>query len=106
MKKITAVIQPAKFQQVCAGLEALGYPGMTVTKVTGHGRQRGVVKQWLGKQFRQNYLPKIRLDMVVADRDLKKTLECIIQGADTAAPGAGKIFVSKINEAIRIRTRE
>lgn len=106
MKKIEAVIQPEKFKPVCLSLEKLNYPGMMITKVSGHGRQKGVIKQWLGKQFRYNFLPKLKLELVVPDKALEATVQCILEAADTGHVGAGKIFITEVEDAIRISTRE
>lgn len=106
MKKIEAIIRPEKVTAVRQALEKVGFPGLNVTEVEGHGKQKGVVQQWRGEKYRVELLPKMRLEIVVSDRDVKKILQAIQEVSKTGAVGDGKIFVSTIEEVIRIRTGE
>jgi nitrogen regulatory protein P-II 1 len=104
MKKIEAIIRVEKFKEVKDALEELGYPGMTKTLVEGHGKQKGVRQQFRGTTFKVELIPKIKLELVVFDEDVSRTLEAIIRGARTGMVGDGKIFVLPVESAIRIRT--
>ncbi len=106
MKKIEAIIRPEKVDEVRKALEKVGFPGVNISEVEGHGKQKGVVQQWRGEQYRVELLPKVRLEVVVSDRDVKKILQAIQETAKTGAVGDGKIFVSTVEEVIRIRTSE
>jgi nitrogen regulatory protein P-II 1 len=104
MKKIEAIIRVEKFKEVKDALEELGYPGMTKTLVEGHGKQKGIRQQFRGTTFKVELIPKIKLELVVFDEDVSRTLEAIIRGARTGMVGDGKIFVLPVESAIRIRT--
>lgn len=106
MKRIEAIIRPDRLTSVKAALEELGYSGMTVAEVKGHGIQRGVVEQWRGRQYRVEFLPKLWLLMVVDDEDAEKVIAAILENAATGTVGDGKIFVSAVEDAIRVRTGE
>jgi len=106
MKKIEAIIRPERLTAVKAALEELGYPGMTVSEVKGHGVQRGVVEQWRGRQYRVEFLPKVWLVVVVDDDHAEKVVSSICENAATGQVGDGKIFVSTVDDVIRVRTRE
>ena len=106
MKRIEAIIRPDKVTAVRQALEKVGFPGLNVSEVEGHGKQKGVVQQWRGDQYRVELLPKMRLEIVVSDRDVPKILRAIQDTAKTGAVGDGKIFVSPVEEVIRIRTGE
>ena len=106
MQRIEAVIRPEKILDVKAALEGLGYGGMTVTEVKGHGNQRGVIEKWKGEEFWIEFLPKIWFLVVVDDKDAEAVIDAICDAAFTGEPGDGKIFVSDIREAVRVRTRE
>jgi len=106
MKKIEAIIRPEKSQDVVAALETAGYPGITVTEVKGHGKQRGVTEQWRGQTYQVSFLPKIKLEIVVKEADLQKILKALTATAKTGAVGDGKIFVSDVSDVVRIRTEE
>ena len=106
MKRIEAIIRPEKILDVKAALERLGYGGMTVTEVKRHGTQRGVLEQWQGKEFWIEFLPKIWFLMVVDDKDADAVIEAICEKAVTGEAGDGKIFVSNVEDAVRVRTRE
>ena len=106
MKKIEAIIRPEKVEAVRKALDKSGYPGITITEVEGHGKQKGVVQQWRGEKYRIELLPKSKIEIVVTDKDVDRILESILQVARTGSVGDGKIFVSDIREAVRIRTGE
>ncbi|MCF6149328.1 MAG: P-II family nitrogen regulator [Candidatus Kuenenia sp.] len=106
MKKIEAIIRPERLSIVKDSLEELGYPGMTVTDVKGHGAQRGITEQWRGRTYRVDLLAKVKIEIVVADQDLDKIIDCIKKEAQTGSIGDGKIFVSTIDDIHRIRTGE
>jgi len=106
MKKIEAVIKPFKLDEVKDALNALGVQGMTVTEVKGFGRQKGHVELYRGAEYDVAFIPKIKIDIVVADSLADKVVATILEKAKTGKIGDGKIFVSKIEEIIRIRTGE
>ena len=106
MKKIEAVIRPEKLDVVKKALEELGYPGMTLTDVRGHGRQKGLVQRWRGQEYKVEFLPKLKLQIVVADDDMEKIADAISENARTGEIGDGKIFITHVEGAIRIRTGE
>jgi nitrogen regulatory protein P-II 1 len=106
MKKIEAIIRPEKVDEVRKAIEAVGYPGITMTEAEGHGKQKGVVQQWRGETYRVEFLPKVKLELVVGDADVEKIVQAIIKSAKTGSVGDGKIFVSDIKDAIKIRTGE
>ncbi|MGK2964884.1 MAG: P-II family nitrogen regulator [Tepidiformaceae bacterium] len=106
MKRIEAIIRPERLAYVKAALEELGYPGITITEVKGHGKQRGITEQWRGRQFRVEFLPKVSLVVVVDDDVTEKIVDAICENAATGQVGDGKIFVSTVDDVIRVRTRE
>ena len=108
MKKIEAVIRPEKMDDIRAALEKAGYPGVTVTEVEGHGKQKGVTQQWRGESYTVNLLPKVKLEIVVHDSDAEKIVQAIAGTAKTngGTVGDGKIFVTAVQDVIRIRTGE
>ena len=106
MQKIEAIIRPEKLQTVKAALDELNHGGMTLTEVRGHGVQRGITEQWRGRSFAVDYLTKVKIEMVVKDEDLDLILDRIIEAARTGEVGDGKIFISPISRAVRIRTGE
>jgi nitrogen regulatory protein PII len=106
MKKIEAVIKPFKLEEVKAALTALGIQGMTVVEVKGFGRQKGHTEIYRGSEYVVDFLPKVKIELVVADAQANPVLEAIVKSAKTGKIGDGKIFVSSIEKAIRIRTGE
>ena len=106
MKMIVAIIRPERLVEVRAALEEMGYPGMTVTEVKGHGKQKGVIRQWRGKEYRVDFLPKLKLEIVVLDEDLGRTMSAITRNARTGEIGDGKIFILPVENAFRVRTGE
>lgn len=107
MKKIEAIIRPEKLPIVKAALEETGYPGMTITEVRGHGVQKGIKQQWRGREFIVEFLPKVKIEVVVTtDTDVDRILTLIHDNAATGEIGDGKVFVTEIAEAMRVRTGE
>lgn len=106
MKKIEAIIRHFKLDDVKRALSELGVKGMTVTEVRGFGRQKGHTEVYRGTEYSVDFVPKIKLELVVADKDLQTVVETVIRAAQTGQVGDGKIFVSELADAIRIRTGE
>ena len=106
MKKIEAIIKPFKLEDVQEVLSELDISGMTVTEVKGYGRQQGHSELYRGAEYIVDFLPKIKIEIVVKDEDLDVVIKSIIKTAKTGKIGDGKIFVSPIEKAIRIRTNE
>ena len=103
MKKIEAVIQASRLDQVKATLHEAGIEGMTVTEVRGHGRQKGHTEIYRGREYSVDLLPKLKIEMVLADDRVEAAIEAVIAGARTGRIGDGKIFVFPVDDAIRIR---
>ena len=106
MKKIEAVIKPFKLEDVQDALAEAGVTGMTVSDVKGYGRQQGHSELYRGAEYVVDFLPKIKLELIVADEDVDSTIAVIIEAAKTGKIGDGKIFVSPIEKIVRIRTGE
>ena len=106
MMKIEAIIQPSRFESVKDALLEIGVEGMTVIEVRGHGRQKGHTEVYRGREYTVDLLPKIKLEMVVPDELVEKAVQAILSSARSGKIGDGKIFISKIDEAIRIRNDE
>ena len=103
MKKIEAIIQPFKLEEVKEALKAIGIDGMTITDVRGHGRQKGHKETYRGQEYNVDLLPKVKVELVVADGRLNEVTGAIATAARTGKIGDGKIFVYEVAEAIRIR---
>ncbi|KUK14489.1 MAG: P-II family nitrogen regulator [Synergistetes bacterium] len=107
MKKVEAIIRPEKFEEVKEALKSIkGCSGMSVTRVEGHGRQKGLVEQFRGREFKVEFLPKVKIELVCSDEDLKDVVDSILKSAYTGEIGDGKIFISEILDVVRIRTGE
>ena len=106
MKKIEAIIKPFRLEDVKAALQSAGLVGMTVSEVKGFGRQRGHTEIYRGSEYTVDFLPKLKIELVVADAMVQSAVDAILQGAKTGKIGDGKIFVSTVEEVIRIRTGE
>jgi len=104
MKMIEAIIKPEKLDAVLAALTEIGYPGLTITDVCGHGKQKGVTHQWRGNEYTITFIPKIKVEVVVLDEDLTRTLDVFIRKCRTGTIGDGKLFVLDVQEAVRVRT--
>jgi len=106
MKKIEAIIRHFKLEEVKDALTAVGVQGMTVTEIRGFGRQKGHKEQYRGAEYTVDFLPKVKIEIVVPDSGLQTTIDAIVKTARTGQIGDGKIFVSNLEETIRIRTGE
>ena len=106
MMKIEAIIQPSRFASVKDALHETGIEGMTVTEVRGHGRQKGHTEMYRGREYTVDLLPKMKLEMVLPDKLVNQVLATILKTAKTGKIGDGKIFLSRVDEAIRIRNEE
>ncbi len=106
MQRVEAIIRPERLEPVKLALEAIGFNGLNVTHVTGRGVQRGVIHGARGEEMRIDMLPKIRVEVVVKDSDVDKVIDAVIAAARTGSIGDGKIFVSAVTQAIRVRTGE
>ena len=106
MKKIEAIIKPFKLDEVKEALQELGVQGMTVIEAKGYGRQKGHTELYRGAEYVVDFLPKIKIEVVVSDDQLEAALEAIVSAARTGRIGDGKIFVSEITDVLRIRTGE
>ena len=106
MKKIEAIIKPFKLEEVKDALGEVGIEGMTVTEVKGFGRQKGHTEIYRGSEYTVDFLPKIKLELVIADHRLEEAVNAIVKSAKTGKIGDGKVFVSTIDQAVRIRTEE
>ena len=106
MKKVEAIIKPFKLEEVKEALATVGVQGLTVSEVKGFGRQKGHKELYRGAEYVVEFLPKVKLEIVVTDENLKAVVDAVVKAASTGRIGDGKIFVSPIDDAIRIRTGE
>lgn len=106
MKKIEAIIRPEKLNQLREAMDEGGFPGMSATEIKGRGRQKGIALQWRAGDYRVEFLPKVKLEVVVEDGDAETLIDLICETAYTGGAGDGKIFVYPVNDVIRVRTRE
>jgi nitrogen regulatory protein P-II 1 len=106
MKRIEAVIRPEKLELLRVRLEEVGYPGIMVTDLKGHGKQRGVSHQWRGTEYKEYFIPKVRIELVVKDSQVKGLVDAIIEVCRSKSVGDGKIFITSVEDSIRIRTGE
>ena len=106
MTKLEAIILPSKFEAVKDGLSEIGVDGMTVTDVRGHGRQKGHTEVYRGREYTVDLVPKVKIEMVLPDDLVEKAINAILSTAKTGKIGDGKIFLTRIDEAIRIRNDE
>jgi len=106
MKKVEAIIKPFKLDDVRAALTEVGVSGLTVSEVRGYGRQKGHKETYRGAEYNIDFLPKVKIDIVVSDDLLNRCIEAIMETAATGKIGDGKIFVFNVEQAIRIRTGE
>jgi nitrogen regulatory protein P-II 1 len=106
MKKIEAIIRPSKVADVCEALDRVGHPGMMITEIEGHGAQKGMKKVLRGKEYGIDFVTKIKIDIVAKDADVDRIVSAIREAAVTGEVGDGKIFISTIDSAVRIRTYE
>ena len=106
MKKIEAIIKPFKLDEVREALSAIGIMGLTATEVKGFGRQKGHTELYRGAEYVVDFLPKVKLDLIISDDMVEKAIDVIVSTAHTGKIGDGKIFVMDVNQVIRIRTGE
>ena len=106
MTKLEAIIQPSRFESVKEALREIGVEGMTVSEVRGHGRQKGHTEVYRGREYTVDLLPKIKIEMVLPESRVDAAVQTIVKAAKTGKIGDGKIFLSKVDEAIRIRNEE
>ena len=106
MKKIEVVVRVEKLDEIRMGLEKAGFIGTTVTEVKGRGAQKGVMLEWRAGGYRVEFLPKVKIDLVVKDADVDKAVDAIVKSARTGEIGDGKIFVTNVERVVRIRTGE
>ncbi len=106
MKKIEAVVRPESLGIVKTALEENGFSGMTITRVEGRGRQKGLVQKYKGKEFRVDFLSKVKIEVYVDDKDVAKAVDAIQEAAITGQVGDGKIVILPLEDVIRIRTKE
>jgi nitrogen regulatory protein PII len=106
MKLVIAIIKPFKLEEVKTALSEIGVEGMTVTEVKGFGRQKGHTEIYRGSEYTVDFLPKVKLEIVVADAVTGKVVDTIVKAAKTGKIGDGKVFVTPVEEAVRIRTDE
>jgi nitrogen regulatory protein P-II 1 len=106
MKKIEAIIRPEKVDEVRRALQTAGLNGIMLSEIEGHGKQKGIVQQWRGEKYKVDLVPKIKMEIVVADSEVERIVKAIADNAKTGEVGDGKIFISNVENAIRIRTGE
>ncbi|OLC85164.1 MAG: transcriptional regulator [Acidobacteria bacterium 13_1_40CM_2_60_7] len=106
MMKLEAIIQPSRFESVKDALREIGVEGMTVIEVRGHGRQKGHTEVYRGREYTVDLLPKIKIEMILPDKIVQSVVDTILRTAKTGKIGDGKIFLSRIDDAIRIRNDE
>lgn len=106
MKKIEAIIRPHKLDEVREALQEAGFRGLTVTEVKGYGRQMGHSEIYRGSEYTINFLPKTKIEIVCADKDTEKAITIVLKKARTGEIGDGKVFISTVEEVIRVRTEE
>jgi nitrogen regulatory protein P-II 1 len=106
MKKIDAIVKPFKLDEVREALSEIGVSGLTVTEVKGFGRQKGHTELYRGAEYVVDFLPKVKIEIVVADNMLEQAIEAIVKAARTGKIGDGKIFVTSVEQVVRIRTGE
>ena len=106
MKKIEAIIKPFKLDEVREALSEIGVTGLTVTEVKGFGRQKGHTELYRGAEYVVDFLPKVKVELIIADGDVDRVIEAIVKAARTGKIGDGKIFVTVVEQVVRIRTGE
>jgi nitrogen regulatory protein P-II 1 len=106
MKRIEAIIRPGKVSDVCAALDKVGHPGVMISEIKGHGRQKGIVTKYRGVSYKVSLVNKARVEVIVQDEDVDRIVSALREAALTGEVGDGKIFVHEMTTAIRIRTNE
>ncbi|MGE5559197.1 MAG: P-II family nitrogen regulator [Bacillota bacterium] len=106
MKNVTAIIRPEKLEDIRRALNQVGYSGLMISEIEGHGKQKGLVQQWRGEKYKVDLISKIKLEVVVQDAEVDIIKKTIIENARTGEIGDGKIFVTNVDDVVRIRTGE
>jgi nitrogen regulatory protein P-II 1 len=106
MKLVTAIVKPFTLEDIKAALEQIGVLGMTVSEVQGYGRQRGHTEVYRGAEYSVDFVPKIRVDVVVDEEQVEKTIDTVVQAARTGKIGDGKVWVTPVETVVRVRTGE
>jgi len=106
MKKIEAIVRPARVGEVYAALEKVGCPGLMFSEIEGQGKQKGVVQEFRGKEYRTELLTKAKIEIIADDQDVDKIVQAIVNSAATGKEGDGRIFIYNVEETVRIRTGE
>ena len=106
MVKIEAIVRPEKVEDIVEKLDAIGHSGITKSEVEGHGKQKGIVEQFRGKEYRLSFIPKVKIEIVTKDEMAEGVIDAIVSVAGTGNVGDGKIFISEIKDVIRVRTKE
>ncbi len=106
MKKIEAIIRPERLHLARIALDKNGFSGMTATEVKGRGRQKGIALQWRAGDYKVEFMPKVKLELVIQDSDVEKVIALICEAAGTGEAGDGKIFIYPVEEVVRVRTKE
>ena len=106
MKKIEAIVRPEKLDEVISALEGVGYSGVMITEIRGHGKQKGIVQKWRGEEYHVPFLAKVKVEIVAKNKDVEKIKNAVIEAARTGEIGDGKIFISSVEDAVKIRTGE
>lgn len=106
MKKIEVIIRPEKLESVRRALGQVGCAGLMISEIEGHGKQKGIVQQWRGEKYKVELMPKVKIEIIAKDQDIEKITKVILDNAKTGEIGDGKIFISPIENVIRIRTGE
>jgi nitrogen regulatory protein P-II 1 len=106
MKLITAIVKPAKVDDIKVALQAIGIAGMTVSETRGFGRQKGHTEIYRGAEYTVDFIPKVRIEVLVDDKDLQSIVDTIVTAANTGSIGDGKLWVTSVDQVIRIRTGE
>ena len=106
MKKIEAIVRPEKVEAVRQALEEVDSPGLMITEIEGHGKQKGLTQQWRGRKYKVELLPKVKIEIVAKDQDVERITKAISEAAKTGKIGDGKIFVYPVENVLRIRTGE
>lgn len=106
MKLVTAVIQPHRLEDVKSALEGVGVRGMTVSEANGYGRQRGHTEVYRGAEYQVDLVPKLRVEILLSDLDVDRVIEAVLTGAQSGRIGDGKVWVSPVDEVVRVRTGE
>lgn len=106
MKKITIIVRPEKLDEVRNALDKVGYSGLMISDIQGHGKQKGIEQQWRGEKYKVDLIHKVKLEVVVKENEVAALKKTIIESARTGEIGDGKIFISTVDEVVRIRTGE